>query len=656
MKLGLAIGSAALAVAASSASVAQNFNFGQTSSAIFSSALYAPPTVVDNVVVQSVAGWDLAGRKASTQAEVTPVQPGGFRFDQDHALAWTTFEQPMVGADATLRSYALLSGYYLNATPANAATNEVALHDSVQVTNAGPAARIFKLVSNTGGTLVSGGTSNSVTASASEQTTYLGLCQHGCYELDGVTPLSVFAGTWSGSASVFASDAVPTVTVGGDWVGATTPTSRTLPFLTDPVGGIELHSLLGSQGVWLAPGASLVIDVDFHGDYSVTSGSSGFLSAGEADFRHTGTLDYVALDPVSGLRATDVTVTLLSAVPWPPSAYLLAAGLLLVLRRTAGTPTRRAASRVRPTAPGARRGARRALDRRRPVAAVAGLFATLAVAGPAWALPVPLGPIHYSTSTWVAGQGATGSDSAYGYFDIPGNGRAAGTARATPEPEVIAYAAAYAEQRGGLVDVHSLASMTYAWRPRQTQTPPAAADITIGLQATFSAYIENSAGAAANFSVGRAGAPYGGETLVTDSFLSSQGPSVNRTYATVVAPDSILWVQKSVACSARSVWDAYVYDDSYEAPTGRCNAGLDPYVFLDQAAFDRKMGDRTFPLADYYELEFSPGILNRPPVPEAGSAALLLAGLALLAGRIRRERRRGPEEMRPGLRPRAATR
>ena len=95
--------------------------------------------------------------------------------------------------------------------------------------------------------------------------------------------------------------------------------------------------LQGTSSIYLAPGARMVVEVDFRGIYEAGSGArSGFLSFGEADFSATGLIGYSATDAVTGLPAAGVTVTLASApVPAPPSLWLLGSGLALLSARLA---------------------------------------------------------------------------------------------------------------------------------------------------------------------------------------------------------------------------------------------------------------------------------------------------------------------------------
>jgi hypothetical protein len=78
-----------------------------------------------------------------------------------------------------------------------------------------------------------------------------------------------------------------------------------------------------------------------------------------------------------------------------------------------------------------------------------------------------------------------------------------------------------------------------------------------------------------------------------------------------VAPDEVYTVTLRAHC--QSAGDG-----------GGCNAVLDPVVFLDQAAFDARMGPLSYPLADFYAVEISANLMS---IPEPSS--LLLMGIAL---------------------------
>lgn len=68
--------------------------------------------------------------------------------------------------------------------------------------------------------------------------------------------------------------------------------------------------------------------------------------------------------------------------------------------------------------------------------------------------------------------------------------------------------------------------------------------------------------------------------------------------------------------------------------SAECHVAADPFLGLDQAAFDARYGAQAFNLADYYQLNVSPNV----PVPEPASAALWLA--ALVTASAWRARRR----------------
>ena len=315
-------------------------DINQNSSVAFSSALYNVPEIFNDQNVKSLAAWDALGRQTHTYVDIAPTQPDGFRFDQDHATAWVDYRQPIAGADATLRAYAKVSGWYLDSGGVNSAHNEIHIHNVVSIENHGSSRALLNFIVSTHGTLLAGGLSNAVTASAQEVTTYNPL-GGGC---GGIPPFAPYCGILSGAASVYAADATPTaVTVSGDWEGATTLYSKPVAGFVDTLQGIELHSLLGSPSMLMEIGSKWTFEVDFRGIYEVTSGAnSGYLSFAEADFSGTGNFIFNATDPLTGLPATGVTITLLSApVPLPSAIGLMASALIVVtgLARRRTKPT-----------------------------------------------------------------------------------------------------------------------------------------------------------------------------------------------------------------------------------------------------------------------------------------------------------------------------
>ncbi|MFO0834742.1 MAG: hypothetical protein U0638_07215 [Phycisphaerales bacterium] len=319
----LAVCSSAMGVASTASAQANLVEL--TSHAGYSSAMYNAGTALSESISPSLADWDAKGRHGRSDTGPLPTTPF---FAQDLAQGWSEFGQ--VGAGGALHSFAQAGGYYLNSGGTTFADTRAVIHNRVRVTNNGPHANFFAAAYATHGYLLSGGITNCVTAFSQETAiitahTWLGDARWG----------------WTGAARVFAGDVEPTISVHGDWVGATSPVTRAVTNFVDPFKGIEL-SLLGSTDLMrLNPGESMDIDYDFDGYYSATSSvaDSGFLSLGQADFSGSGSISYAGFDGVTGLPTNDITFELVG-IPAPGVGALcfalLGGGIIRHRRMRAG--------------------------------------------------------------------------------------------------------------------------------------------------------------------------------------------------------------------------------------------------------------------------------------------------------------------------------
>ena len=96
---------------------------------------------------------------------------------------------------------------------------------------------------------------------------------------------------------------------------------------------------------------------------------------------------------------------------------------------------------------------------------------------------------------------------------------------------------------------------------------------------------------------------------------------VNEKISIGVEPDQVYTVKMRASC--QSATGASISDS-------HCVAALDPEVFLDQEAFDARMGSSTYLLTEYYAVEISANI-GPLPVPTLSIWAAFVAGLAMLA-------------------------
>lgn len=70
-----------------------------------------------------------------------------------------------------------------------------------------------------------------------------------------------------------------------------------------------------------------------------------------------------------------------------------------------------------------------------------------------------------------------------------------------------------------------------------------------------------------------------------------------------------------------------------------CSAEADPVFAFDQLALDKRLGESSFSLASYYGFEYSAGVSS--PIPEPGSAGMILLGLVGMGACVRRLRSHG---------------
>ena len=102
----------------------------------------------------------------------------------------------------------------------------------------------------------------------------------------------------------------------------------------------------------------------------------------------------------------------------------------------------------------------------------------------------------------------------------------------------------------------------------------------------------------------------------------NQTAFLDGTKSANLAVGGIYTVSISSSCES---WVAPIGGQSAGASSG-CTGWVDPSVVFDQATFDQQMGTNTDHLSDYYQITYSPNV----PVPEAGTYALMLTGLALV--------------------------
>ncbi len=121
--------------------------------------------------------------------------------------------------------------------------------------------------------------------------------------------------------------------------------------------------------------------------------------------------------------------------------------------------------------------------------------------------------------------------------------------------------------------------------------------------------------------------------------LSLDGPMHSDT-TLALGPPNFANERISVGIVPNTAYDVTLRASCQSAAGGTCLAALDPAVFLDQDAFDARLGANSYPLADFYDVEISAN------APEAGTGLLLMTGILGLAasGRRRWVARDGSDE------------
>ena len=107
-----------------------------------------------------------------------------------------------------------------------------------------------------------------------------------------------------------------------------------------------------------------------------------------------------------------------------------------------------------------------------------------------------------------------------------------------------------------------------------------------------------------------------------NSYAMAYGPDgtpyslpLNSTTDLMIAPGASYKIELNAGCQA-------VANSSVLGGVSTCQSVVDPAVEFDQAAFDAEMGSNTFPLAEYYQGEYSPNVASNDS-PAASACSII---------------------------------
>lgn len=338
----------ASAMANAAPSPAPGFALEIDASAQYSSYFYRTPQVQQGLQVSGVPDWDTLGRTGSAEVTLLPTQPGGGRIEGDQAVTWGRFAQPN-GANATVRGYSLLAGYYLG-SPTDAHTH-LRVHNTLRVENNGARFARIDLMQLSHGWLLTNLEGGNAIAYAEESTVLQLTCDPNCEQFDGHR-YQTRVESWGGDARVWAFRGAMLSDVNGSWAGHTTRHERAVQGLDldDPLPALELGLVYLSEAIFLGPGGSIDVELDYELRVGTatdpTRGGFG-LTVAEADFSATAQLQWRAFDASTGALAPDVRFQLVGddrtdprPLPEPPGLWLALAALALALGRRFGAARR----------------------------------------------------------------------------------------------------------------------------------------------------------------------------------------------------------------------------------------------------------------------------------------------------------------------------